>query len=58
MHKTDRKDISISGEEIFLPTDPNEVGGKETSASPEGSVTSLDTTVDYSPLPTKPEEIE
>jgi len=57
MHKTNPKDISISGEEIFLPTDPNELdGGKEQSQ--EENVNSLDTTLDYSPLPSRPEDIE
>jgi hypothetical protein len=53
MHTIEKKDISISGEEIFLPTDPNDLGRGESNPE-ESSGSSLD----YSPLPTKPEDIE
>jgi len=48
-----KKDISITGEEIFLPTSPEEVGGGETHEN----VPSVPI-VQEKALPTKPEDIE
>jgi hypothetical protein len=49
MHKVEKKDVTITGEEIFLPTSPDALGGEKTD---------LDTTVEYKTLPTKPEEVD
>jgi hypothetical protein len=47
-HTLEKKDISITGEEIFLPTSPEELGEEKIEQEP----------VEEKPLPTKPEDIE
>jgi len=48
VHILEKKDISITGEEIFLPTSPEELGEEKVEEQP----------VDDKPLPTRPEDIE
>jgi len=49
VHVIEKKDISITGEEIFLPTSPEEL---EEEKKVEQQF------VEEKPLPTKPEDIE
>jgi hypothetical protein len=49
VHKIEKKDVAITGEEIFLPTSPDSLGGEKQE---------LSTTVEYKTLPTKPEEVD
>jgi hypothetical protein len=49
VHTIEKKDITIRGEEIFLPTSPEELGEEKVEEQEP---------VEERPLPTKPEDIE
>ncbi len=49
VHKIETKDIKITGEEIFLPTSPEELEEREAVEQQP---------LEEKPLPTKPEDIE